>query len=441
MKTAVRLFDQRLHVSIREGGINSFYLRSLLSAVTHLNPLEAVDDNEMGFSWISGILNSGYTEEEQYFMASATVRFLSRYCRSHPHRLSFRTQSAWIPPLLKFLSLCESFPIKSSPPCPMLITLRFLLDCPRDADFGTALLPTLTSMLSPDRPHQSRKLALAAFRRFVWHSPMEAVSVHGLNNLLRAVGDPFHFPPESPQDQDGEREIPVHYEPMSAAVILIEFASLELWQSHLHPSNFTSYEDVVSTDEGRRSALREMFEVAFYERPELLCTPTKIVTAIRRLEELGCLNTTQVVITWAWVTGMVDEMDQDGWRLIGDETLRFYRSHGMRSLDSLKRCIIDKNPRRYRTCLVHMRFDGSPFRVGRSRRQPQVTRWMVKEQLQEEWDMDCVISQACQLRSLYHLFGCDPTTWQKAIGVGVGEVDEGREALPEHPVIPDPFMA
>ena len=376
-------------------------------------------------------------------MASTTVRLLWRYRRFHWGGFFFSIRSAWIPLLLKFLSLCENFSTTESPPHPGLIALRFLLDCPPDTDFCIGLLPTLTSMLSPDHPLQSRKLALAAFSRFgsVWFSSQtEAVPVHDLNKLLRAVGDPFHLPLESPHDQDGEREITVLHEPMpmSAAVILIESASSELWQNHLHPSNFTSCEDVVSTDEGRRSALRKMVDMALDKRPELLCTPTKIVATIRCLEELGCLNTAQVVIMWAWVAGITAEMDQDGWRLIGDETLRFYRSHGMRFLDSLKRCIIDNGLGNYRTGIAQTRFDPSPFRVGRSRRQQQVTWQRIWTFPQKEWHTDRVVSQVCQLRRLYHLFGCDPTTWQEA--VGVGEMEQEREALTEHPVTPDPFI-
>ena len=437
MKTAVHLFDQRLQVSARKGNIHPSRLRSLLFAVTHLDPFEAVGDREMGFSWISEILNSGYSEEEQYSMANVVVRLVGRCYRFGP--FSPNIQSAWIPPLLKFLLLCENLPTVESPPHPGLVALRILSDGALDADFGPALLPTLVSTLSPDTPLQSRKVALAAFNRFMsgWFSPqMEAVSGHRLNKLLQAVGDPFHFPPESSPDQGVELEKTVRYEPMGAVAVLIEFASSELWKSHLHPSNFTSCEDVLSTDEGRGSALNAMFLTALYGWPEFLCTPTKIVTAIRRLEALGCLNTAQVVIMWAWVAGMADEVDQDGWKLIGDETFRFYRAHGMRFLDSLKRCIIDNDPHSHRTNLVEARFEGSPFRVGRSRRPSQLLQ--IELPWDEEWYIDRVISQACLLRRLYRIFGYDPTTWQEA--VGVREVVEGREVLSEHPVTPDPSI-
>ena len=269
---------------------------------------------------------------------------------------------------------------------------------------------------------------------------METVSGNRLNKLLQAVGDPFHFPPESPEDQDGESE-GAGYEPMEAAVLLIEFASSELWRSHLHPSNFASCEDVVSTDEGRRFTLKAMFSTALYGRPEFLCTPTKIVAAIRRLEELGCLNTAQVVIMWAWVTGMADEMDQDGCRLVEGETLRFYRAHGLRSLAALKRCIvenIDGIPPFSRVRLFVARYEGPPFRMGCSRRPSQLSALTERIPCEEEWEADCVISQACQLRRLYHLFGYDPTTWRDA--VVFEEVDEEVEVLSEHSVVPDSFV-
>ena len=92
------------------------------------------------------------------------------------------------------------------------------------------------------------------------------------------VGDPFHSSPEPPWDQNRELKTPGGlYRPMKAAVILIEFASSELWQSHLCPSNFISCKDVVSTDKGRRSALSAIEGTALMELPEFLCMPPNIV--------------------------------------------------------------------------------------------------------------------------------------------------------------------
>ena len=392
-----------------------------------------MDTEEIGFLWISEILGSEYPEEEQYLMASEVVRVLER--------CSPIVEPTWVPSLLKFLSLCDNFPTTKSPPHPGLDTLRILFACPRDAGFGASLLPTLTSMLSPDHPLRSRKFALAVFCKFTrgWFSRMEAVSGHRLNKFLQAVGDPFRFPPEPPRF-----ERTVDYEPMDVVVALIEFASSELWRSLLRPSNFISCEDVLSTDEGRSSALRRMFWTALGQWPEFLCTPTKIVSAVQCLEEFGCLNTARVVITWAWVTGMADAMDQDGWKLIGGETLRFYRAHGMRSLAALKLCITrnfkeDGGVGFNRVHLFAAHYEGPPFRVGRSRRPSNIS-YFTEGGIpsQEEWMADCVISQACQLRRLYHLFGYDPTTWQEI--VGAGGADEKREVLSRHPVTPDPFV-
>lgn len=268
---------------------------------------------------------------------------------------------------------------------------------------------------------------------------METIPGHHLNELLQAVGDPFHFPPDSPQDQDRVSASTANYEPMEAVVVLIEFASSELWQSHLHRLNFASYEDIVSTKEGRDSALREMFSTASEELRGFLCTPTKIVTAIRRLEELGCLNTVQVVIAWAWVTGMADAMDRDGWKLVEGETLRFYQAHGIQYLAALKQHIIQNTDGRLKRDEIHLflaRYKGPPFRVGCSRRPSLLSSWNVQGR-QFEWGVDFVISQACQLRRLRQLFWYHATTWEV---VEVGEVRGKRGVLLGHSVTPVPFV-
>ena len=391
----------------------------------------------MGFLWIREILNSGYPEEEQYWMASEVVRLLWKYHALRKRPLDVRP--AWVPPLLKFLSLCENFPTTASPPHAGLVTLYILSGGPQDVDFGPVIPPTLASMLSSDHPLRSRKLALAAFRNFLfgWFSQMETVSGHHLSKLFQAVGDPLHFPPELPQ-----LEMPVYYEPMRVAVALTEFASSELWWNHLHPSNFASCENILSTGEGRRSALREMFWIALWEWPEFLSTPAKIVAAVRRLEELQCLNTAQAVITWAWATGMMDVTDRDSWELIESETLRFYRAHGMWSLAALKQSIIRNfNEEGMVTDQIYLfasRYEGPPFRVGRSRRPSNLSYRTGGIHYQHEWRLDRVVSQACQLRRLYHLFGYDPTTWQEAIGVG--EADEKTEVLSGCSTTPDLFI-
>ena len=406
-------------------------------------------------------------------MCTEVMQLLWRSCRLPTLSLN-SMPSALVPPLSKFLSLCEKFPTTGSSPHPALITLYILLESPQDANFCPNILPTLASMLSSDHPLQSRKLALAVFNKFAhtWSSRMETVSGHHLDKLLPAVGDPYRFPPAPLQDQDRKRKGEVYW-PGHAVVVLIEFASLELWRGRFQPSNFTSCEDILSTDEGRGSTLVSMFWTAFKKWPEFLCTPTKIITAVRCLEELGCLNTATVVIAWAWGAGAAGVMDQGGGRLIEGETLRFYQAHGIRSLAALKRCISpnvnrDEDDVYYRTCFFVLRYDvplpiitesevppspkhlrarstpesdapPSPFRAGYPRRPSNLTHEMAEPiPYLDGWGTDCVVSQVCRLRRLYHLFGFDPTTWEEA--VGPGEADEKREAISRHSATPDPLI-
>jgi hypothetical protein len=146
--------------------------------------------------------------------------------------------------------------------------------------------------------------------------------------LLRAVGDPFQSTPD-PLPQDEQHVVTSEYEPMKAAVVLIQLASSGLWRDHLRRSNFTSCEDTASTEAGKRSAFGYMLG-ARRDRswPQFLCTPANIIAAIECLEELQCPNTAEVVLMWAWTPGVVDAVDQDAWELIGRKTLAFYRTHG-----------------------------------------------------------------------------------------------------------------
>ena len=445
LKTAVRLFDQQFQVSIRELNVPQRCLKLLLLTVAYLDPFEAMGTAAMGFVWASEILNSKHlVEGRHYLVTSEIVGLLERYYG--PRRYSSDIQPAWIPPLLKFLSLCEKSPAAKSSSHPGLVTLRILLEGLQDGDFSTALLPTLTSLLSQDHPLQSRTLALEVFCRFArgWFSPqIETVAGHRLDKLLQAVGDPFHSPPVPAQDQDGELEIKVHYWPMRTVLILIEFASSELWGGHLCPSNFVSGENELSTYGSKRGALGSMFGEALGAWPEFLCTPAKIVTAVKHLEKLGFLHTAQVVIMWAWVTGMADEMNCDGRNPVEDLTHRFYWTHSIRSLASLKHCII-RNLDGFgdfgsdRTRIYAARYRGPPFRVGRSRRPSQLLDRPGEIPREARWETDHLISQACQVRRLYHLFGYVPSTWQKE--VESEEVDEEREVLSGRSVTHDPFV-
>jgi len=91
-----------------------------------------------------------------------------------------------------------------------------------------------------------------------------------------------------------------------------------------------------------------MLDVANGPWLEFLNAPAKITMAARRLEELQCLNTAEVVIMWAWTAGVINPVDHDGWRSIGHDTLRFCRANGMGYPMALKSYIIHSTPKKIR---------------------------------------------------------------------------------------------
>ena len=264
------------------------------------------------------ILNSNCSEDSRYWMASSVVQLLGKhlyynafYSKELEYSLSVEPGS--VPLLLGFLSLSEKFYATDFPPYPAFTALRILSNSPGHSDFGPIILPVFALTLLPTHPLQSRILALKVFVIFSpgWFSPkMEAVPHNDLSQLLRAVGDPFQFTPDLPPQDDAPVDT-VKYEPMMAAIILIEFASLDLWKKYLRHSNFTSCEGITSTEEGKRTTLRCILDAATDSWLEFLRTPAKIIAAIRHLEELQCLNTAEVVIMWAWTVGVVDAVDHD----------------------------------------------------------------------------------------------------------------------------------
>ena len=418
------LFSQQLEISIADGRADPHALTSILSALDHLDPFRATNSGMFGFPWITKILSSGYPDHVQYRMASMVVQLIGKEIDARPPRYFF---PSWIPPLLGFLLLGEKFYTGRDLPCAGFTAFRILLHRRVDtdsgpADFGAALLPVLTPTLLPTHPLQSRSLALMAFYRFMsgWFSQqIETISNQSLNKLLQAVGDPFKFP-TLPLEY-GQPRGAANYKPMLTAVILIEFASSDLWRDHLGSPHLTSFEELMSTDEGRTAALRCMIDTTVHAWPTFLRTPAKITAAIRRLEELQCLNTAEVVILWAWTTGVVNVVDRNAWKLIERDTLEFYQTHGIGRLTSLRRHIIGTN----RVVEVeHLEFliqgansKGSPCRMESVRRPVTIT-----EEVEEKYLIDLRVSQVCQLRRLYHLFGYDPVTWEEAVAVEeVGE--------------------
>ena len=363
---------------------------------------------ELGFLWITEILNSEYQGNPCEWLTGEVVKLLGRHFFRENSQYLIDVQPACIPPLLGFLSLSEQLDATRST---RFIALRILATSPRYADFGPMILPILTSTLLPTHPLQARRLVLNIFLRFMsgwFSSQMGDVPSKDLEGLVQAVGDPFQSLVLPLQDE--EPVYPPDYDPATATAVLIEFASSDLWQNHLRRSNFTSFEEMVSTRDGKRTALEGMLGTALDPLPEFLCTGPKIAMAIRRLEELRCLNMAEVVIMWAWTVGLVDPEDHDGWKLIGRNTLRFYQTHEMEHLIALKRHVIDM--------LTDL---GQPRIVEERRRAFRFGGWdftelpILKLVPDFEYRTYLHLSQACQLRRLYRLFGYDSATWEDAV--------------------------
>ena len=336
---------------------------------------------------------------------------------------------------MNFLSLGEQFYSTASPPYPELTALRILSSIPGNFHLSAAILPVPAWTLIPAHPLKSRGLALAAFHRSMvgwFSSQMENIPDNDLDRFLQAVGDPFQFPDLPLQDR---RPVPTaDYKPMGVAVILIEFASSDLWRNHLRRSNFASCEEILSTEEGRGDALKCMFHTATHSRLGLLRTPAKIIAAVRRLEELQCLNTAEVVILWAWTAGVADVAGYDAWGSIEHNTLNFYQTHGIRRLTILSRHITDTTMESSHKLFLCTHYQGFPCRVS-GVQQP-----VPLEEAEKRWDRwlsEVRVAQACQLRRLYQLFGYDPMTWKEV--VAVEEVDRNPGPLSGWSVTPTQF--
>jgi len=436
LKTVVELFNRQLQISIREGKAGQTELSVVLSALAHLDPFQVMGTGEFGFLWITEILNSRYPDYMRYEIASGVVHLLGKHFYSKDPKDVLHVQPAWIPPLLGFLSLGMEFYTLGPPPSPEFIALHILSDSLGSADFGVTILHILSLVLLPTHPLQSRSVALKVFYVFMsgWFSPqLDNIPHEDLSRLLQAVGDPFQF------TLNGEPVVTTDYKPMKSAVVLIEFASSNLWRNHLRRSNFTSCEDILSTEEGRKTALNDMLNMAIYTWPTFLHTPAKIIAAIRRLEELQCPNIAEVVIMWAWIVGVVNPVDGDAWKLVGDSTLEFYQTHGIGRLTALKREITDATRRQGHVLLLLQRYEGGPLcRVGAVQRLKPVPLPLSEPTSigLRSWS-DLRISRACQLRRLYHLFGYDSTTWNEAVSV---QAEEKTGVSLERSVTPVGFM-
>lgn len=400
--TALDFLHGQLTAIIRAGNVRSSFISSAFSTLSDLDIPQVANFQEVCISWIHEIVSSTYPEDERYSMACSAVALLGKWFDSPQSTTSSpHARTTAIRPLLYFLRLSERFFLTGSPPYPEVIALQAILTTAEDEYFDPAILPVLASVLPPAHPLQSRTLALRLFQQpgFEWcSSRAEIFSDVDRARLLDAVGDPFQFIPDPPP-QDEQSTTRASYDPMRTTILLIEFASSNIWRNHLRHSNFASCEEMIPTEEAKGHAFRCMIKRGVGVRTGPLNSVGKLVLAIRRLEELECWNTADTVILWACTN---HDMSTHG--LIGQETLDHYHPRGIERRRALSKYIQAgvRQPAR-----IHV-VGGVSSQISRK-------------------DIDfSKISRTCQLRRLYQLFGCDPTTWEEAVGGGkVNEVSLG----------------
>ncbi|KAF9781579.1 hypothetical protein BJ322DRAFT_231757 [Thelephora terrestris] len=199
----------------------------VLNTLVQLDLFTVTKDPDMGFTLIEEILGSRFSEKSRYKMAGIVVRLLGSWYWRGENTNILAMIPEWTPPLLNFLSLSEKFYPKRPPPFPESIALCLLPDMYESTDFGTTILPILSSTLFPTNHLQSRTLALKVFRKFspgFFSSQMEEITADNLETLLRAVGDPFLFNRDTPLPDGLALPTGSDYKPISTALVLIEFA-------------------------------------------------------------------------------------------------------------------------------------------------------------------------------------------------------------------------
>ena len=133
-------------------------------------------------------------------------------------------------------------------------------------------------------------------------------------------------------------------------------------------------------------------------------------SALRRLKEMECWNTAEVVVQWAWAGGSLGVTDHNVWKDIEHETLEFYRTRGVDRLGSLSRHIKEST-------YGSVGDQNTPCKVTGVRRP--VHLHVGREGISGTSGVGMrKISKACQLKRLYQLFELDPTTWEQVIAAG-----------------------
>ena len=81
-------------------------------------------------------------------------------------------------------------------------------------------------------------------------------------------------------------------------------------------------------EEGRVLAFKHMTQRGTGVGVGSFSSLAKLVLAIKHLEELGCWNTAEVVILWAWTNVDMNAANHDAHGLIEQETLNYYHLRG-----------------------------------------------------------------------------------------------------------------
>ena len=390
---------------IRAGNAQSYLITSTFSTLGDLDPPQVAKFRAC-ISWIYEIINSEYPPDERYSMSSSAVALLGRGFDPPPFKeLPPDDLAAGLRPLLDFLLLSKGYPHTGSPLDPEVIALQFVSIAAAYGYLDPKILPVLSETLLPTYPAQSRPLVLRLFEKpgLDWCSPQAEVD---RERLLEVVGDPFQFIPD-PLPQEQQSTPTTSYEPMRTAVLLIEFASSDLWRDYLRLSNFSSCEELISTNEGKALAFKCMAERRVDAGTGPFGSYAKLVSAIRHLEDLGCRNIAEVVTQWAWNNVDMNAGNHDACGLSGREALFYHHLRGIQRRRVLSR--------------VNLRQPARIQAAGRKSCQA--------SQIDASLDN---VSRACQLKRLYQLFWDNPAKWEEVVETGEADdvllgSDPGRE--------------
>ena len=414
-------------MAIREGTAEPEAFYNVIPILPYFNPPQISAIRELWLLWVTDIISSRYTMDHKCALASSVMTLVWRQIGSDVIQSMYNVSNAWLPPLLGFLQLGEE--THWAQPRIGVYALQILS---RVKDFSPTILPILTSTLQPTHPLHCRGIALRTFHRFgfgLLSSQMESISSEDRASLLRAVGIPFQFTPDTEEQLHTFED---KYNPLSVAAILIWLASSDLWQNHLRRSNFVSCEEITSTEEGRQSVYELMHLTT--ELWPFLRTPIKIISVIECLEVFQCPNTAGAVLTSVWGFAALDgpSVNLDGWRLVRQKTLALYKTRRIGQLNVLPLQIT-------LTTLSKLHRTARPCRVEGIRSLVRIA------EPRQWWDYmggyyRVQLAQVCQRITFYQLFGCSPTEWDETFADHSERVDKGVDVSVGQSGVPAQFV-